>query len=140
MLFCAYRTFIIKKIPIQLQFVLNASVALSVAALELALMQRIKQRLNVLPSRPTPDTVHPLLSSNLCGIKTSIGLLNINVCWTLNTFEAAQRRRIKEVPFKNLFFLQITGLKAASVLCSGHTAKCSLVHQYFLFKYKWRPL
>lgn len=56
------------------------------------------------PSRPTPGAVTPLLSSNLSGIKTSIALLNINVCWTLNTFEAAQRRRIKEVPFKGPFF------------------------------------
>ena len=69
----------------------------------IALMRRIKQRINVPPSRASPGTVNPLLSSNLSGIKTSIGLLNINVCWTLNTFEPTQSCRIKAVPFKGLF-------------------------------------
>lgn len=45
----------------------------------------------------------PLRSFNLCGLKTSIGPLNINVLRTGNTFEPAQSCRIKEVPFKGLF-------------------------------------
>lgn len=77
--------------------------ALEAAELGIALMQRIKQRINVPPSRAAPGTVNPLLSSNLSGIKTSIALLNINVSWTLNSFEPAQRHRIKEVPFKGSF-------------------------------------
>lgn len=81
----------------------RARVALGAVELGTALTQRIKARINVPPSRPTPGAVDPLLSFNLCGIKTSISLLNINVCWTLNTFEPAQRRRIKAVPFKGLF-------------------------------------
>lgn len=82
---------------------LNGPASTSGCSVGIAPMQRIKQRINVPPSRPTPGTVNPLPSSNLSGIKTSIALLNINVCWTLNTFEPAQRCRIKEVPFKGLF-------------------------------------
>lgn len=91
-----------------------------------ALKQRIKRRINVPPRRPTPGTVNPLLSSNLSGIKTSIALLNINVCWTLNTFEPAQSCRIKEVPFKGLFH-QNAELKAACLLCSVHTINCFFI-------------
>ena len=100
--FCTYWCFPIKTSCIL--YVLNGpATALEAVELGIVLMQRIKERINVPPSGPTPGTVHPLLSSNLSGIKTSIGLLNINVCWTLNTFEPAQRRRIKVVPFKDLF-------------------------------------
>lgn len=88
-----------------------AQPALEAVESAIALMQRIKQRINVPPSRPTPGTVNPLLSSNLSGIKTSIALLNINVHWTLNTFEPAQSRRIKEVPFKRPFFTRSLGSK-----------------------------
>lgn len=87
--------------------------ALKAVELGIALMQSIKQRINVPLSMPTPGAVNPLLSSNLSGIKTSIALLNINVCWTLNTFEPTQRYGIKEVPFKGFF---PPGLKAACSL------------------------
>lgn len=93
----------------------------------ISLMRRIKTVINVPPSRPTPGTVHPLLSSNLSGLKTSIARLNISVCRTLNTFEPAQSCRIKGLPFKGPLFHQITGLKAACLLCSGHTINCFLI-------------
>lgn len=70
---------------------LDAPANSQACGVRIALMQRIKQRMNVPSSRPTPGAVNPPLYSNLCGIKTSIGLLNINVCWTLDTFEPAQR-------------------------------------------------
>lgn len=69
----------------------------------IALTQRIKQEDKCPTKQANSWHSHPLLSSNLSGIKTSIALLNINVCRTLNTFEPSQRRRIKEVPFKGLF-------------------------------------
>ena len=57
-----------------------AQLTLKAVKLGIALKQRIKERINVPPSRPAPGTVNPLLSSNLSGIKTSIAPLNINVC------------------------------------------------------------
>lgn len=71
-------------------------------------MQRIKGRINVLPSTPTPGTVNPLLSSDLCGIKTSIALLNITVCWILNTWMCSKVQKSKLCHLKFFFFCQIT--------------------------------
>lgn len=76
-------------------------------------MQRIKRGINVPPSRPTLGAVNPLLSSNLSGIKTSIGLLNINVCWTrLNPLKGTESKRCHLKGFLH----QITELKAACLL------------------------
>lgn len=97
----------------------------------IALLQRAKQRINVPPSGPDSRPPSPLLSFNLCGLKTSIGRQNINAFRTGNAFEPAQSGRMKEVPFKGLFPRPMTRrwrLKVARLLCSGHTPDC-----HFLF-------
>lgn len=53
------------------------------------------------PRKPIPGTVNPLLSSNLSGIKTSINPPKYQCA--LDTFELAQKCRIKAVPFEKAF-------------------------------------
>lgn len=93
----------------------------------IALLPRAKRRINVLLSGPNSRPPSPLLSLNLCGLKTSIGRQNINALRTADAFEPAQSRRMKEVPFKGLFLRPMTRrwlLKVARLLCSGHTPNC----------------
>lgn len=97
----------------------------------IALLQRAKQRINVPTSGANSRPPSPLLSSNLCGLKTSIGRQNINALRNGNAFEPTQSGRMKEVPFKGLFLRPMTQrwrLKVACLLCSGHTPNC-----HFLF-------
>lgn len=75
--------------------------------------------MNVPPSKPAPGAGDPLVSSNLSGIKTSINPVKYQCL--LDTFEPAQKCRIKAVPFKGLFH-QIAELKAACWLYIGRTA------------------
>lgn len=97
----------------------------------IALLPRAKQRINALLSGPNSRPPSPLLSFNLCGLKTSIGRQNINALRTANAFEPTQSNKMKEVPFKGLFLRPMTRrwlLKVACLLCSGHTPNC-----HFLF-------
>lgn len=51
----------------------------------------------------------PPLSSNLSGIKTSVTSANINVCWTLNTFEPFKSAESKRCHLKGHFFFFSSG-------------------------------